>query len=244
MYRPVPFFGFILFVLLCLAACQKPGCLESAGATSSVERPVSAFHQIDLYDHIDLILTQDSVEKIRVEAGSNIQPNIVTVVSNGVLTIEDNTSCTWLRQPSERVRVHVSFKTLDLLNYNGSGRVTNSDTLELPQLEVSAETGAGYVVLSVHTQLLRAFIDHENAHFTIRGTADACHAYTNSRGTLDLSGLQVRRYHMRYGAIKDTYIRVSEQLEAEIYFTGNVYYKGDPLITTIYHDRGRLIKQP
>jgi hypothetical protein len=244
MNRPHTFLAILLFVLSGLTACHKPGCLESAGAQTSVERRAAPFRQIDLYDNIDLVLTQSSVEKIRVEAGADLQPNIVTGVANGVLTIQNTTSCTWLRSPSEKVRVYVSFKTLDLLNYNGSGHVSSTDTLKVPELEVSSETGAGNVELTVQTQLLRAFIDHENADFIIRGVADECHAYTNSRGTLDLSELQVRRYNIRYGALKDTYIRVSERLEVEIYFKGNVYYKGDPQITTIYHDTGRLIKVP
>jgi hypothetical protein len=244
MYQPITFFGFLLVLLSGLTACHKPGCLESGGAVTTVERRAAPFHRIDLFDNIDLVLTQGSTEKIRVEAGTHLQPNITTEVTNGVLTIQNTTNCNWLRGPSEKITVYVSFKTLDLLNYNGSGQVRSTDTLRIPELEVSSETGGGNVELTVHTGLLRAFIDHESADFIIRGTADECHAYTNSRGTLDLSELQVRRYNIRYGAVKDTYVRVSERLEVEIYFTGNVYYRGDPQITTIYHDTGRLIKVP
>ena len=244
MCRLLTFSGFLLALLMGLAACHKPGCLESAGPTTTVEHKAAPFHQIDLWDNIDMVLTLDSVERVRVEAGTHLQPNIVTTVADGVLTIQNTTSCTWLRSPSEKVTVYVSFKTLDRINYNGSGRVSATDTLRLPELRVSSETGAGNVELTVHTGLLRAFIDHENADFIIRGIAEECHAYTNSRGTLDLSELQVRRYNIRYGAVKDTYIRVSERLEVEIYFTGNVYYRGDPQITSIYHDTGRLIKVP
>src|SRR5215203_4003245 len=107
----------IVFLLLAvLPACKKPGCFEEAGVTTLTERKAAAFHQIDLYDDMDLVLTQAPEEKIWVEAASNIQPNIGTVITDGVLTIQNNTSCNWLRSPLEKVRVHVSFKNLDKIN--------------------------------------------------------------------------------------------------------------------------------
>jgi hypothetical protein len=234
----------LLLLLSGLQACQKPGCFENAGTVSSVERKATAFHQIDLYDHIDLILTQDTVEKIRVEAGANLQPNIATEIIDGVLVIRNNTTCKWLRDPQEKISVYVSFKMLNRINYDGSGNVRATDTLHLPQLRISSNTGAGNVELTVNTQLLLAYIHHENADYIIRGIADQCHSYTNARGTIDFSDLKVRYYNIGYSAPKNTYIQASERIDAEIYFKGNVYYKGDPEVKTIYHDAGRLIKAP
>lgn len=236
---------FILLILLSgLQACKKPGCFDEAGSVTTVERKGASFHQIDLFDHVNLILTQDSVEKITVEAGSNLQPNISTEISNGILTIKNNTTCNWLRDPSEKINVYVSFKNLSLINYNGSGNITATDTLKLQRLGIYSEIGAGNVDLTLDAQQFFSYIYNENADFTIRGKADQCHTYTSSRATIDFSNLVVRYYNMGYGALKDTYIHVTEQIDLEIYYKGHVYYKGNPSIKTTYHSTGRFIKNP
>lgn len=227
-----------------LSACRKGGCLDSAGATTRVERTAAPFHQIYLYDDIDLVLAQDSVEKITVETGSNLQPNISTEILNGVLTIRNNTTCSWLRNPSEKTTVSVTVKNLDKILYAGSGNVRSTDTLRLERLDILSDIGAGNVELTVDVQLLMAYIHNESADYVLRGRADQCHTYTNARATIDFSDLTVRYYNMGYGAIKDTYIRVTEQIDLEIYYKGNVYYRGEPKIKTTYHSTGRLIKAP
>lgn len=244
MHRSLTSYIVLFLTLAGLAACQKPECFDSAGEVSSVERKAVAFHQIDIFDNIDLVLSQDSIEKIRVEAGANLQPNIATEISDGVLLIRNNTTCKWLRSPSEKITVYVSFKTLDRINFNGSGNVRSTDTLRLPQLRISSETGAGNVELTVNTGLLMAYIHHENADYIMHGIADQCHSYTNARGTIDFSDLKVRYYNIGYSAPKNTVIQATERIDAEIYFKGNVYYKGNPEVKTIYHDAGRLIKAP
>ncbi|HEY1115636.1 MAG TPA: DUF2807 domain-containing protein [Chitinophagaceae bacterium] len=234
----------LFLLLVSLSACRKGGCLENAGNTTRVERKVAPFHQVDLYNDIDLVLTQDSVEQITVETGSNLQPNIVTEVQNGVLTIKNNATCAWLRNPAEKTTVYVTFKTLDKINYSGSGDVRSTDTLRLERLDILSDIGAGNVELTVDAGLVMAYIFNENADYILHGRADQCHTYTNARATIDFSDLTVRYYNMGYGAIKDTYINVTEQIDLEIYYKGNVYYKGEPKIKTTYHSTGRLIKAP
>ena len=235
----------VLFILAAvLPSCSKPGCFEDAGLTTVVKRKGASFHQIDLYDDIDLVLSQDSVEMVRVEAGSSLQPNIGTEVSDGVLTIQNNTSCTWLRSPSEKVTVYVSVKALDKINYHGSGDVRATDTLKLNRLDLISEAGAGNIELTVDAGSIYAYIFNENADFILHGRADQCHTYSNARATIDFSDLVVRYYNMGYGAVNDTYIQVTEKLDLEIYYKGNVYYKGTPQINARYHSTGRLIKAP
>lgn len=244
MKTPFPSIIALLFLLAVLPACKKPGCFEDAGPTTVVERKGASFHQIDLYDDIDLVLTQDSVEMIRVEAGSSLLPNIAAEVADGILTIQNNTSCAWLRNPAEKVRVYVSFKTLDKINYHGSGDVRATDTLKLNRLDLISEVGAGNIELTVDAGSIYAYIFNENADFILHGRAGECHTYSNARATIDFSDLVVRYYNMGYGAVKDTYIQVTEKLDLEIYYRGNVYYKGNPQIHTKYHSTGRLMQAP
>src|SRR5215212_5594400 len=115
-------------ILFLFQHCKKPGCFSDAGPMVSVKRQVSSFHRIDLYNNINLVLVQDTIESITVEAPKNIEPNISATIQNGILTLHNNTGCKWLRNPSENLKVYVGVKNLDYINYAGSGNITSANT--------------------------------------------------------------------------------------------------------------------
>src|SRR5688572_21744779 len=117
----------ILFTIFLLSAvfasCKKNGCLEEAGALVTSVRNAGAIREVRLYDNINLVLKQDTTEKISVAAGKNLEPFIETSFEKEVLTIRNNIHCNWLRDPAEAITVHVSVKNLEKLYYEGSGNV-------------------------------------------------------------------------------------------------------------------------
>jgi hypothetical protein len=205
--------------------CKKPGCFSEAGAIISVRREAIAFHRVDLYDNISVILTQDTIESITVKAAENIEPNIITKVENGILTIRNTTSCKWLRNPSENPTVYIGVKNLDYILYAGSGNVMSSNTIQ-----------------SLNAQQLSATIEYESADFIFHGNADLCYCYANSRATLNLSDLKIKNLNIGYASVKDITVNVRDRIDANVYHTGNIYYKGNPAVFTTYYSSGRLYK--
>lgn len=57
-----------LFLMLSFAACKQENCFGEAGAEVAVTRISLPFHQINVYDNINVILTQDSTESITIVA--------------------------------------------------------------------------------------------------------------------------------------------------------------------------------
>lgn len=223
--------------------CKKPGCLGSAGPRASQERVVADFTEVTLQDNIDLLLIQGDTEKIEISAAENILPNIQTVIINGVLTISNSADCRWMRSPDEKIEVRLHFKDLSLITYEGSGNITNMDTLRLTSLRINSETGAGNIELTVDNQSTGAIILKENAGMTLHGRTGYCETYCNARGLLNLEDLAVEKMYMIYSGLADTHVQVSEELDATIRYKGNVYYRGDPAITrSDYFSSGRLIK--
>ena len=236
---------FLLLLLALLQSCKKGDCLESAGAITIVNRPISSFNQIDLNDNVNLILTQDTIERIQVEAGQNLQPNILTTVTNNILTIKNTTSCQWLRNPSEKINVYISVKKLNTVNYNGSGNVTSTNTITTDNITFNSNEGAGNVEVTLDAQQTFAYIYHENADFIFHGKSNYCASYTNSRGSIDFKDFIVKNMNIEYGSIRDTHINVTETLHAIVYFKGSIYYTGSPAkIDTTYYSSGRLIHLP
>lgn len=222
--------------------CKKPGCFSEAGPVISVKREVTSFHRIDLYDNINVILTQDTAETITVKAPQNIEPNIIARIENGALILQNATNCKWLRNPSENPTVYISVKNLDHILYAGSGDVISSNTIEAETISLYSATGAGNVEISLNAKQLNATIEYESADFIFHGIADNCYSYANSRATLNLSDLQIKNLNIGYASVKDIIVNASDRIDAQVYHTGNIYYKGDPAIFTSYYSSGRLYK--
>jgi hypothetical protein len=238
-----PFLTYFTFLLLFLS-CKKTSCLENAGTKVISHRKTASFNKIDLFDNVNLIITQDSTEAIAVEAGANVLPNIITSVEKGVLTIKNSTSCNWLREPSETINVYVSVSNLNNLNYQGSGRVTSTNTIVTDTITIFSKEGAGIVNLSLNTVQTNAIIQKESPDFILHGNSDNCYAAIDSRGSINFADFEVKRMYIGYICVRNATINVTESLIAVLYHTGNIYYKGNPLIENSYYSSGRLIKVP
>src|SRR5688500_5133837 len=81
-----------LAVVVCLfSACKKSGLFEGAGTVKRISVNVADFNEIVLNDKVNLILTYDSIESVKLEAGENLLDDIGISVTDHKLTINDNT---------------------------------------------------------------------------------------------------------------------------------------------------------
>ena len=207
-----------------------------------MERPIASFHQVDLADDVNLILTQDTTEWLKVEAGINLQPNIITKVDKGVLTIRNATTCKWLRSPSEKINVYVGIKKLDYVNYNGSGNISSTNTIVADDITFFSKEGAGNITVSLDAKKTTATILYENADFIFKGKTDVCYAYVNSRGSIDFKDFETRHMNIGYASVRDAVINVTEVLESLVYHTGNLYYQGNPsYVQTHSYSSGKIV---
>jgi hypothetical protein len=233
---------FIIPILL-FSSCTKENCFGEAGNEVAVTRAATAFHQIDVFDNIDVVLTQDTLERVTVIAPQHLEPNISTRVEDGVLTLKNEAICTGLRKASEKVKVHVHLKQLDKVVYAGSGNITSTNTLMADNIHFYSGEGAGNIDVTLNAAQTLSYIMDENADFTFHGKSDVCWSYTASRGSIDFSDFTVKKMIIEYGGVRDAAIHVTEDLNSIIYHKGNVYYKGAPQITRDeVHSSGRLIR--
>jgi len=235
----------IFVVTVAFYGCQKPGCAGNAGPSIIQERALAPFTNIELNDNIDLVLIQGDTEKIEISGPQNIIANVRTDVEDNTLKISNNTGCRWLRNPDEKITARLYFKQFGDFQYKGIGKVTNEDTIRGNSILFNSETGAGIIDLTVSVDILSAIILKENASMIFHGNARYFETYTNARGILDLSRLKVKSMYIVYSGLADTYINVSDDIEAYVRYKGNVYCKGNPtIIKQEYFSSGRLFITP
>ena len=237
---------FSLLLVCCtfsLIQCKKPECLRNSGTSTRIKRTVTPFTQIHLYDNINLILTQGDEEAIIVEADDNLQPNISTVVDKGKLTIRNYSSCEWIRNPSEKINVYVTIKTIDWLFYDGSGSITSTQVIQTPHLTIFTKEGAGNIDLKINANVISSHLEGTSLDVKLKGKINHLESFVNSRGTIDFSELETGSINMMYVSVRNGFINNSGSITVSIHHTGNLYYKGNPTtIKPTYLSTGRLIK--
>ncbi|GAC1425282.1 MAG: hypothetical protein NVS1B13_08910 [Flavisolibacter sp.] len=221
-----------ILVLLSLSTCTKFNLFSSQGRIIIEQRPAEAFDGILLNNNINLILTQDTIESIRVEAGENIQSSILTQIHNHLLTIS-RTGSTILSKPGELINVYTSVKEIKKISYQGSGNITSTNTLNSSYFLIISNNGAGNVTLSLKTHMTTAGIYNENADFILVGQSDSCYSYCASRGTLDFRNFEVKKLQIDYSGARDAYVWVRDVLTGNIFYKGNIYIRGNPSIVSL-----------
>jgi Putative auto-transporter adhesin, head GIN domain len=235
---------FLLCVQVLIYSCRKDGCSLSLGTTVKETRNLLPFNEIILNDKINLFVTQDSVQHVSVEAGKNLADGIRTDVANHILTIKNDNKCGVLINPGYQVNVYVSGNQLQKISYYGAGNITSTNTLHAAAFTIDSWYGTGSIKLSLVSNQANAIVRNNNADITISGRSDYTYIYCAEVGSVNLVDFISTQVAIDQRSIKDIYVNVTGSLQANIFYKGNVFYKGKPaVIDTLITNSGRLIHQ-
>jgi hypothetical protein len=216
----------------------------TAGSKTTEIRSLPAFNSIVVQGKLHLILTQDSIQKLTVSTGSNLQKGIKTDVIQQTLTINNDNSC-MLRDPSDWAEIHISSNQLQTITSYGTGDITSTNTLKASVFTVDCWYGTNDIRLNIQANNVFAISRHESATIRLTGSADSAYIYCGEAASVDLSALPTRAAAVDSKSIRDISVKVTTALHANILYKGNVYYKGSPaIIDTLITDAGRLIHLP
>lgn len=201
------------------------------------------FHSVKLYDNINLHLSQSAGNTLTLEAGKNLMDKIETYVNeDSTLIIKNNNSCNWVRSYNKPITVYVNVTDLRKIEYRSIGNVTNDDTLRVDSLTIDVWEGAGTIELAINTVNCNANIHYGTADIFLHGKAKQGFYYMLGAGKIDASGLEVGLAYLRNWSSNNMYLWATNNMSVEIKGLGNVYYKGNPGISSSILGEGKLIR--
>jgi hypothetical protein len=233
-----------LIVLLGWAGCEKSGvnCINSNGKTIRQERILEDFDSIDVRDYVNLILSQDSVNKVIVESGQNIISGITTEVIDRQLIIRNINKCNWLRSYDVPVNVYVSVKNLMKIYYLSSGNITTANTLKSHYLIVEVWGGGGTIDLEMDIFQGYFVLQMGTVDLNLHGSCAINTIYSGDYGLFQCTDLKTRYTFVTNAGSNDCYVNSSYFLEATIGSIGNIYYTGKPdSVVTHIQGAGQVI---
>jgi len=224
----------VLFVLSILGSCKKDhmgDCLVSTGIVSKNKRELIAFDSVRIGRRMQLVLVEDTVNYIIVEAGNKIQENITTTISNGLLSIENTNKCNWVRSYKVPVIIELHFNNLKHVQIEGSTNVESRDTLKQDELTFEFRDSAGDVNLLVNNKKL-SIIQHTGASdVVVRGKTDDLVVYMASLASGDYDELFAKTVYVQ--TLSSSFCRVfaSDSFYFIVDGDGSIFYKGNGIVT-------------
>ncbi len=245
-----PFVRLIIYFLLfiCIFSCKKAqdrSCLKSTGKMGTKEISIPSCTKLELYENIEYVLIQDSLNKVVLIGGENLLNEISVTNSDETLTIKDMNNCNFLRSYSKKIIAEIHFKSISVVNYFGTKPLTNIGTLKLTEFSLNFNEGSGSVTLDINSDFVYANISNGYGDFTLTGSSNYANIKVNGNGYCNTYGLVVNDsisiVSNTVGSLKINADKLD--LRAETKNGGNIYYLGAPSIKIFNkYGTGDLIK--
>ena len=236
---------FILIGCSLMLSCRKENrwdAFKRTGERVTETRTLPGFNKIYLEDNIDIEISYDTVQSIKVEGGKNLVGLITTEVINNELRVSNRNRCNWARSYKRgEIKVYVSVPTLRNITQYGSGTISSTDTIYCDTLNLlTHESGDVDLILKaniIYSQL------HGSSDVTLRGISLLHGNYHLGTGYLHCEDLLSIVVWTTSDASGNEYYNATTELSATINWAGDVYYKGSPATHLFGEGKGKLIQQ-
>ncbi len=233
----------LVLVLVLHYSCGKKDCLKSSGERSIETRQLSAFKKIEIYNYFNVYLKSDTANKIEIEAGGNLVPNIETSIIDSVLTIRDLNACGFIKGYNEK-NLYISVDTLSEVLIEDGINLYSIDTLKFQSLKVKFVSDIGYCDLTLDCNSVIFQVWYGTGDYFLRGKTDYLYFDIEYLAFGYACELEAKSAYVYQNSMGDSYVNVSGKLRAFIKDEGNIYYTGNPaeVILEEHSGKGELVK--
>lgn len=253
----------LLTLTLVLTACANfPGAagfdvITGSGSAAGEPRAVANFDAISFADDGELIITQNGVETLTIEADDNILPAIETEVRDGTLyiAIRERTEL----RPVTPIRYVLSVANLQVIEMNGDGAVTigelQSQAIQMRlngDGSITAESVAAdsaVIDLTGDGRIVVGALAAEELSTSVNGDGAVTVAGEVVRQTVELRGdsvlsaddLSSQEATVTVSGNSSANLWVAVALDVEATGNGSVSYRGEPQITQRLSGDGSVV---
>lgn len=234
-----------MFCLLLLSSCAKENlgdCFKSTGKDVTEKRMLPAFNKLRIDDEINVFLAESNEHSVEVTAGENLQDFIITEVKDGLLYIENDNRCNWVRSYKREINVVVSSIEINEITYYGSGELRCLQRLSPAKFLLNAWEASGNIDLDLECDDVELKLHTGPADLNCKGSGKALVAYNNGLGNLDSRNFKATDVLAVVANSGSLTVFSDSLLDANIEGNGNIFYLGSPQISLKQFGKGQLIK--
>ena len=227
----------LMLIILLLIGCKKAEnrhCFKSIGNEIVKEFSLDYFEKLELYQHIEFVLVQDTINKVVLTGGKNLLNDISIAVSDKTLIMKNNNKCNFLRRYDKVVKAEIHFINLLALDFRGTESVTNIGSLNSFWFTLVSIDGSGSVNLNLNADIVNVYAA-SYTDFTFTGQAGEAEFTLRSNSFCDTYGLKLKKsLKIESSSVGLAKVNADEiELITEINNKGNINYIGHPTSTKL-----------
>jgi hypothetical protein len=232
---------FTLFTLsFALFATAQETKIEDPNAE---KRTIKPFHSVRVGDGIDLYLSQSTEESVVASASREEYRNrLKTEVEDGLLKIYyDRESFSDWTSSGKKLKVYVSFKTLQKLTATAGSHVKVDGAIREKSLNLFLRSGAQF---KGTVEVEKLLVETESgASSSIAGSAGEFHISANSGARMKAYDLAVSKADIRSTSGAKVEVTVKDEMKLYSSSGGSIYYKGNARISEVGTNIGAVIRK-
>lgn len=221
-----------IIVLLCFAlwSCQKQDCLQGAGKQTEVIKDLADFTHISINGIVTIILTEDTINRIRIQGGKNIVANTEISIADSSMYISHNTSC-YMFKNQEHPLLYIHVKSLRYITINEASALSTSGPLTHP-LHIYMNASLADITIELNTPYFSfSTWNKAGGRYQFSGYAETAQLRAQYISQIYAPNLHTKRMKVTSNSIQDFYVWAEEELQVRSTKEGIIYYKGNPLIS-------------
>ena len=204
--------------LFFLLTCKKENncdCLKGTGKIVKEERTVAHVNYFKFgRGKLNCFITNDSIYKVEIEAGSHLIDLIKTEVRGDTLFFTNDNKCNFMRSYKPQINIYISTPDLVGIIQTGVGKIKSTNTLT--GSFISVETwSSGDVTLDVNCDDFKSHL-HKSTALYVTGTAKNHYSYMWHNSTFFGENLKTVNTYEYDNTTGNFYCDVSNSLMAQI----------------------------
>ena len=227
------------FILL--ISCNKENvsnCLQTAGKIVQQEITVDTFDKILVNKRVELIITDGPVQKVVIETGKNLLPDVEVKVVNKQLILTNNNTCNFFRDYG-LTKIHVTSPNINTIRNASEQRVISNGTLTYPSLYLRSSgekkeflaTGDWHLTIENEKVIIWA---NGVANFYINGSSNNLDiGFTDGDTRFEGKNFIVQNIDVKNVSSNDIIIFPVESLTGSIHSVGDVISYNRPTIVDV-----------
>jgi len=213
-------FSALVTLVVILFSCNK-SLIRGEGSVGTRVLNLNNFNAVESHYDIKAVITYGPMFVVNANGYNNLLDILDCKVENGILKLKYNTRYNTIRNGN--IVVHISMPELNGVSIHGSKNVDVQHFLNGNTIAANIH-GSGDIVIDN--------CKYQAAVLNIHGS-----------GSIKGEGLQVKQSEVNIHGSGHASLFVTEQLKANIFGSGNIYYWGNPTVQTSLNGTGRAIKR-
>jgi hypothetical protein len=232
MYKRL-FFPFTGVIFLVCTSCIGFGpSIKGNGKVVKEERRVSNFAGIRVSAGMNVYISQDSVQKVVVEADENLLEAIETRIedNNLIITVTEN-----IREAKSK-KVLVSVHDLNEISAIAGSIVFIEDAFRSEDLKVSSVAGSSLNLNLITNSLVAKAVAGSN--ILLKGISDKAELKATAGANIKAKDLKAQTGIAKANSGSNIWLTVVNEIDANANTGGNIYFYGNPATKYVKNSSG------